>query len=179
MKWIPISERKPAIGKLVYTKDDHGNIGVYTLYDHGWNSKVSIDNNTIIEWLDEEEEPSPLAKRSFFFRDLVYDYERYMEQGQTETALFILDHLLFQVGSYVREEHTSKVPDLTFLDRPVVVKARSLSIAPTESIMDTVDREEAAPVTLGPTDEVSSNTNEEEVRVESNRFTSKKRPKGW
>lgn len=56
--WIKVADRKPPYGKLVYTRDEHGAIGVYTRYEYanageGWTSLISTDNNSIVEWLEQ------------------------------------------------------------------------------------------------------------------------------
>jgi hypothetical protein len=63
MNWINVSERLPPLGKLVYTKDELGHIGAFTLFPvligtvqtPGWNSLICTDNNAIIAWLETEE----------------------------------------------------------------------------------------------------------------------------
>lgn len=60
MNWIKIKDRMPPFGKLVYTKNDKGYVAAFTLYEHGWNTKLSDDNSQdnspIVEWLDEPRE---------------------------------------------------------------------------------------------------------------------------
>lgn len=56
--WTKFAERKPSYGKLVYTKDVKGTIGVYTRYYNRhvgdvYSSRISTDNNAVTEWLDE------------------------------------------------------------------------------------------------------------------------------
>lgn len=74
-KWIKITERQPPYGKLVYTKDEHGNIGAYTRYPYngvgdGWTSLISTDNNAIVEWLEQEQD-RPGLRALTVERDLV------------------------------------------------------------------------------------------------------------
>lgn len=52
--WVKIADRHPPHGKLVYTRSSTGLVGVYTLYLHGWHSKLSTDNDDIVEWLDQD-----------------------------------------------------------------------------------------------------------------------------
>ncbi|MCX6217629.1 hypothetical protein [Spirosoma sp.] len=51
-RWIKLTDRKPPYGKLVYTRSPGGTVGAYTLYELGWNSWVSTDNEEIAEWYE-------------------------------------------------------------------------------------------------------------------------------
>lgn len=51
--WVQVSVRKPPEGKLVYTRDRIGTLGAYSRHGDLYSSRVSFDNQGIVEWWDD------------------------------------------------------------------------------------------------------------------------------
>lgn len=96
LQWIKLSERQPPYGKLVYTKDDKDQIGVYTRYPHPtvgdcWTSLISTDNNAIVAWLEQYCEDD--LKGICVYCGYVEQYESMEQKSSEEGNRMRIEHI--------------------------------------------------------------------------------------